>query len=274
MKQYLDMQLNEEVTASKHSFTASKHSLTASKHSLTASKHSLTASKHSLTASKHSLTASGHSLTASGHSLTASKHSLTASKHSLTASGHSLHSKHSTTLVTEEDNRSKPEDAIKEPTNTDYDREDTNLSLKLCPTEKDCTDVQAADEDTASSVVSASNLLSPEAQQLTREILLETESVSGDGHNTTTAAAVAEKTKSLSINPVGRSKVGNTSRQILVLQSHSATSLRHTTSQQMSSKRPQSAFQQSTIEYSDSHNNSGIFVDLSKLNQPNSADYQ
>ena len=174
-----------------------------------------------------------------------------------TASRHSLRSKHSTTLVSEELNGKEAKEAISPP-NADHDQEDTDLSHNQPPI-GDSGPV--ADEDTASSVVSASNLLSPEAQQLTQEILLETVSVGEDGNTT----SVLEKTKYLSRSSVGLSAVTNTQSR-LMLRSRSATSLRHT-SMQKSINRPKSAYQLSSVEPSNPHNNSAaIFVDLSKLN--------
>ncbi|CAI7991464.1 hypothetical protein GBAR_LOCUS755 [Geodia barretti] len=174
-----------------------------------------------------------------------------------TASRHSLRSKHSTTLVSEELNGKEAKEAISPP-NADHDQEDTDLTHNQPPI-GDSGPV--ADEDTASSVVSASNLLSPEAQQLTQEILLETVSVGEDGNTT----SVLEKTKYLSRSSVGLSAVTNTQSR-LMLRSRSATSLRHT-SMQKSINRPKSAYQLSSVEPSNPHNNSAaIFVDLSKLN--------
>ena len=174
-----------------------------------------------------------------------------------TASRHSLHSRHSITLVSEELNGEEAKGAISPP-NADDDQEDTDLTHNQSPIGESGP---VADEDTASSVVSASNLLSPEAQQLTQEILLETVSVSEDGNTT----SLPVTTKYSSRSSVGLSTVTNTKSQ-LMLTSQSATSLRHT-SMQKSTNRPKSAFQPSTVESANPHNNSAaIFVDLSKLN--------
>ena len=127
----------------------------------------------------------------------------------------------------------------------------------------------ASDEETeASSVVSASNLLSPEAQLLTREILLETGSVSGkrDTSNkpdNTTGARKSSRNKDLS-------RAYDTPRQrrsvsVGIVRPCSAT-LPRGAEHCKPATRPKSAFQVSNTR--DTHtlqSSSQIFVDLSKL---------
>lgn len=197
----------------------------------------------------------------------------TASRNSLTASRHSFQSKHSSfniSLLSVEHERMEAEETQDTATKNE---KDTNLSICQTLIEGSGEGAPGGDEDSASSVVSTSNLLSPEAQQLTQEILLETESVSEDGNPASRPGRTKsspQKPSDLSVIPSNLSVIPSAPRQALVLRSHSATSLRQPTSQQKSTERPQSAFQPSRT--SDPHRNSAIFVDLSKLQPPDSAE--
>ena len=195
----------------------------------------------------------------------------TASRNSLTASRHSFQSKHSSfNLISVEHERTEGEETQDTATKNE---KDMNLSICQSPIEGSGEGAPGGDEDSASSVVSASNLLSPEAQQLTQEILLETVSVSEDGNRASTperAKSSPQKLSNLSVIPSNLSEIPSAPPRALILRSHSATSLRQPTSQQKSTERPQSAFQPSRT--TDPHRNSAIFVDLSKLQPPGSAE--
>ena len=144
--------------------------------------------------------------------------------------------------------------------------------MNLCKTQGPVAEREIEDDgvasDEASSVVSASNLLSPEAQLLTHEILLETGSVSGkrDTSNkpdNTTGARKSSRNKDLS-------RAYDTPRQrrsvsVGIVRPCSAT-LPRGAEHCKPATRPKSAFQVSNTR--DTHtlqSSSQIFVDLSKL---------
>ena len=171
-----------------------------------------------------------------------------------TASRHSLHSKHrslniSTTSIQQQHSVGEAGDPVTEPTKT----EDTAPESGPPVVER-----RSEDGESVSSVVSASNLLSPEAQLLTREILLE--SVGGEGPEKTSREPAASL-----------SAVAGPSQQSLSLRSHSAGYLSQPKSASHS-KRPNSALQPSHTLTSDPQRSSSIFVDLSKLHPPNTTD--
>ena len=145
-------------------------------------------------------------------------------------------------------------------------------AMNLCKTQGPVAEREIEDDgvasDEVSSVVSASNLLSPEAQLLTREILLETGSVSGkrDTSNkpdNTTGARKSSRNKDLS-------RAYDTPRQrqsvsVGIVRPCSAT-LPRGAEHCKPATRPKSAFQVSNTR--DTHtlqSSSQIVVDLSKL---------